>query len=144
MLAGAKLSVLIVDDDANLRYLMEAAAARTGRFDPVASLEDGQAALTWLQQRKPQERPDMVVTDLSMPRMTGLELVRAMKGDANLRSIPVAIITSSNVPNDREHALAAGACSFVQKPHGLDALTEVFRDLQQTCCEPHEIRTSAA
>jgi CheY-like chemotaxis protein len=79
--------------------------------------------------------PAMIVTDLSMPRMTGLELLRALKSDARTRSIPVAVITSSNVPNDRELALQAGACSFVHKPFGIDALTRILIEIRESCGE---------
>jgi CheY-like chemotaxis protein len=135
MLGGEKVSLLIVEDDPNIRYLMEEAAARTGVFQRVASAPDGSAALEFLKQANLRELPDFVVTDLCMPRMTGIELLRAMKADLALRSIPVAVITSSNIPNDRDDAIAAGACSFVQKPHGLDALVKVLLTLRVSCVE---------
>lgn len=124
------ISILIVEDDANIRYLLEMAAARAGGFEVVGALPDGQAALEWLKRRAMHELPHFVLTDLSMPRLTGLELLRAIKADERLRPIPVAMITSSNVPNDRSDALAAGACRFIEKPHGLEALTSVLRSLR--------------
>ena len=133
MRAVEKISLLIVEDDAAIRYLMEEAASRTGDFGPIAVAEDGRAALDWLQQRSPAELPDLIVTDLSMPRLTGIELVQALKADSNLRAIPAAVITSSDIPNDREDALAAGACVFLKKPHGLEALTQIFLGLRDSC-----------
>jgi len=137
-------SILIVEDDANLRYLLETAAARAGGFEVVGALPDGQAALEWLHRRAGHELPDLVLTDLSMPRLTGLELLRAIKADERLRPIPVAMITSSNVPNDRSDALAAGACDFIEKPHGLDALASVLRALRAVGANPATRRHHAA
>ena len=130
---SGRVSLLIVEDDANLRYLLETAARRTGLFEPVVSAKDGQAALEILQNSAETEMPAMIVTDLSMPRMTGLELLRALKSELRTRSIPVAVITSSDLPNDRDLALEAGACSFVRKPYGLDALASALVAMRESC-----------
>lgn len=128
-----KISLLIVEDDANIRYLLEAAALRAEVFGPVTTAPDGRAALDWLKQCDAPSLPEFIVTDLCMPRMTGIELVRELKADITLRSIPVGMITSSDVPNDRKDALVAGACSFVNKPHGLEALTKALLTLRASC-----------
>ena len=128
----AKHSLLIAEDDPNIRFLMEVAANRTGAFRRVESVVDGQAALDALRQRPPADYPDLLVSDLSMPRMDGLSLIRELKRDPNTRRIPIAIITSSNVPNDRRDAMAAGACAFVEKPYGIDALTQVLEALRES------------
>ena len=144
MSAEDGISILIVEDDANLRYLLETAAARAGGFKVAAALADGQEALDWVKDRAPHELPDLILTDLSMPRLTGLELLRALKADENWRHIPVAMITSSNVPNDRSDAFAAGACDFIEKPHGLEALTKVLRGLRRIDADPKARRHHAA
>ena len=138
---SGQVSLLIVEDDANLRYLLETAARRTGLFDPVVSAKDGQAALEILQTSAETDMPAMIVTDLSMPRMTGLELLRALKSELRTRSIPVAVITSSDLPNDRDLALEAGACSFVRKPYGLDALASALVAMRESCGEAAETAT---
>lgn len=127
-----KTSVLIVEDDALLRYLMEMAARRSEMFDPIVSASDGRAAFDWLKGCAPADLPEMIFSDLSMPRMSGLELVRATRADPALREIPIAIVTSSDQPHDREEALAAGAIDFVRKPISLDALTEIFVQIRNT------------
>lgn len=136
MLRQTKLPLLIVEDDAHLRYLMQAAAERTGLFGPIHTCEDGLAALDYLQTRPEEERPGLIASDLSMPRMTGLELLRAVKADPVLRSIPVGIVTSSDLPNDREEALTAGACAFIAKPFGLEALARVYAQLHESATTP--------
>lgn len=130
-----KLPLLIVEDDAHIRYLMEVAAQRAGLFEPITVAADGQAALDLLRAADVAHLPGLIVSDLSMPRLTGLELLRVLKNDATLHSIPVAIITSSDAPNDRALALAAGACSFIAKPYGVDALTRAFVAMRDTCME---------
>src|SRR5688572_28538104 len=122
----SKVRLLIVDDDANVRILLEAAARRSGLFDPIVVAGDGQTAFEILSVSETTDLPTLIVSDLSMPRMTGLELLRAVKADERLRHINVAIITSSNIPNDRELAMAAGACPFVHKPQGLESLVRAL------------------
>jgi CheY-like chemotaxis protein len=128
-----KVSLLIVEDDPNLRYLLEAAAHRSEGFTSVVMAEDGAIALSHLQRTAGEQLPDLIISDLSMPHMTGLELVRAVKADARLAGIPIAILTSSDLPHDRTNALAAGACEFMSKPHGLDALMRTLVGLRDTC-----------
>lgn len=135
-----KHSLLIAEDDPNIRYLIEVAADRVGGFRRIESAADGQAALELLRHREPCDYPDLLLSDLSMPRMDGLHLIRELKRDPNMRQIPIAIITSSNIPNDRRDAIAAGACAFIEKPHGIEALIDVIAALQKSCL----LRTSAA
>ncbi|MEY4938870.1 MAG: hypothetical protein RIQ93_605 [Verrucomicrobiota bacterium] len=127
--AKHQISLLIVDDEASLRFLIAAAAERSGLFRPIATAVDGRAAYDWLVKCEAAEAPDLVVTDLSMPHMSGLELVRAMKNDLAMRDIPVAMMTSSDVPNDREDALAAGVCAFVTKPSRFDELVRALASI---------------
>jgi CheY-like chemotaxis protein len=130
-----KLPLLVAEDDAHLRYFFEAAALRSDAFGPLIIVPDGQAAWEQLERMRHETLPALIVTDLSMPRMDGIELVRALKSDAQFRAIPVAVITSSDLPNDRELALAAGACAFLRKPHGIEALKRALLELRNSCIE---------
>ena len=125
--------MLIVDDDPHLRVLLKFAAEQSGLFAPIAVTDDGRSALEALHAADRGKLPQLIVTDLSMPRMTGLELVRAVKGDPALQRIPIGVITSSDVPNDREVALAAGACAFEPKPYGLEALIKTLLSIRDSC-----------
>ena len=129
----SKVPLLIVEDDANVRVLLEAAAQRSQLFEPIMQAADGQAAFEMLHLLSTAELPGLIVSDLSMPRMSGLELLRSIKADERLRHINVGIITSSDVPNDRELAMAGGACSFVHKPHGLETLVRALISIHASC-----------
>lgn len=141
MLRSGKLALMIVEDDTNIRILLESAATRSGLFEPITTACDGQIAWETLQAAETSNLPALIVTDLSMPRMTGLELVHAVKNDERMRNIPIAIITSSDVSNDRELALAAGVCAFVAKPFGLEALTQSLIAIREACGEIAAVST---
>ena len=130
---SSKVSLLIAEDDAKLRDLLEAAAHRSELFNPIITVDDGQAALDVLHASDSSQLPAVVVSDLSMPRMSGLELLRTVKSDGRLRHISFAILTSSNFPNDRQLAMDAGACSFVPKPYGFEELVRALVAIRESC-----------
>lgn len=130
-----KISLLIAEDNPHIRHLLGAAAARSGCFDPITAVEDGEAALQAVRNALPGGAPDFIISDLSMPRLTGVELVRALKADERTRSIPIAIMTSSDLPHDREDAFRAGVCAFEPKPQGFDALVRLLIALRASCCD---------
>lgn len=134
-----KPSLLIVEDDKLLRQLLVTAAERTEEFLDITAAPDGQAALDWL--RSPLARegiehsPLVLLSDLSMPRRDGVELLRELKRDPATQEIPVAIMTSSNRPNDRQDALDAGCAAFFYKPDRLEQFTEIIASLPRLCGE---------
>lgn len=136
MSGSRPLSLLIVEDDPHLRTLLTAAAERSGRFGSVQTAADGQEAidrLTHGASAASPSLPDFILTDLSMPRMDGVQLIHALKRLPRLRDIPIAVMTSSNRPNDREDATAAGCCAFFNKPARLEEMATLVGSLPRIC-----------
>lgn len=83
-------------------------------------MKDGVEALSFLRREgerfQDAPRPDLVLLDLNMPRKDGREVLAEMKGDATLKSIPVVVLTTSDVQRDVEASYLCGANSFVTKP----------------------------
>lgn len=117
-------TAVIADDDPDLRQLVGMAARRAG-ITVVASVGDGEAALHAIQQHQ----PDVVILDVSMPRMTGLEVCQSMRQNPVTAHIPVMIVSAAVHPAALQAAYAAGATSHVQKPFGVRDLTEQIRSL---------------
>src|SRR5215212_2631067 len=111
---STKPILLIVEDDQNIRDLVIAAAWQTGEYSEIRDAADGSAALKIIRELrgKSQEASLLVLSDINMPRMDGLEMLRELKKDLATRDVPVAIMTSSDLPNDYENAIAAGCCAF--------------------------------
>ncbi|MBI3762220.1 MAG: response regulator [Chloroflexi bacterium] len=103
-------TVLIADDDASLRLLVSTTLAD----DSLELLEapDGQQALALARQR----RPDLILLDVSMPGLTGLEVCRALKANLPTARVPVVMLTAQGQDSDRERGLAAGAAAYLTKP----------------------------
>ena len=136
MSGSRPLKLLIVEDDPHLRSLLIAAAERSGCFGPVQAAHDGQEAIERLTPGPgavPSPLPDYILTDLSMPRMDGVQLIHALKRSPRWRDIPIAVMTSSNRPNDREDATAAGCCAFFYKPARLEEMATLIGSLPRIC-----------
>jgi CheY-like chemotaxis protein len=72
------------------------------------------------------DRPDIILMDIQMPDMDGLEAIRSLRADADMRQIPIIAVTALVLPGDRERCLAAGANDFVSKPISIDDLTNAI------------------
>jgi CheY-like chemotaxis protein len=102
--------ILVVEDDADLLVMIKTMLTAVGE---VTLARDGQDALDLL---KNGFRPDVIVTDLMMPRMDGLTLAKTLKGDPNVGNIPLVMLTAKSGPMDMITGINAGARHYVTKP----------------------------
>lgn len=102
-------TILVVEDVALNRDLLAQLLEADHR---LVFAEDGAAAL----ERAAEERPDLILMDLSLPRMDGWEATRRLKADRTLAHIPVIVLTAHAMRGDEERARAAGCDDFLTKP----------------------------
>jgi DNA-binding NtrC family response regulator len=127
-------SILIVDDEPNVRLMLETALQSAGYTVTLA--EDGRAALEWLQ--KPDSACDLVVLDLMMPRMDGMELLRRLRA-AGL-AVPVVILTAHGSIPEAVEAMKQGAIDFLTKPITPEALRRVVAEVIERHKRPTKLR----
>lgn len=120
-------SVLIVDDSKTI--LMSLTAMLTKAGYTVESAADGLEALGKLQAGL---RPNVVITDLNMPKMDGITFIRESRKLAALRFTPILMLTTESVQNKRDQAKSAGATGWLVKPVQPDALLGVLKQLVPT------------
>ncbi len=101
--------IVVAEDHDDIRYVLQRALERAGH--PVVATADGLEALEAVRRH----RPDVLVSDVDMPRMNGLDLCRAVRADPALRHIPVVLVSGSLLPGD-PRAVAAGASATLLKP----------------------------
>jgi DNA-binding response OmpR family regulator len=109
--------VVVADDDADIRALVAISAKRAG-FDVVASVEDGDKAWLAIQEHV----PDLVILDVAMPGMTGLEVCKLVRADARLSETPVLLLSAAVDEVSRAAGEAAGAQDYLAKPFSPRAL----------------------
>jgi two-component system chemotaxis response regulator CheY len=103
---------LVVEDSPTMRQLIVFALKRIKGLT-ITEADDGVDALKKL--AGPQ-RYDIILTDINMPIMDGLKLVRRVRSDDNLKTIPIVIITTEGAAEDRQRALSLGANAYITKP----------------------------
>jgi signal transduction histidine kinase/CheY-like chemotaxis protein len=107
--AGATATVLVVDDNADMRTYLTRLLAPLWRVRTCANGQEALAAIA-------QERPDVVLTDVMMPRVDGFELLRRLRADAATRSIPVIMLTARAGQEAAVEGFAAGVDDYLAKP----------------------------
>ena len=120
-----KSYLLVIDDEPALAKVLQMRLEIEGFEVEVAY--DGAEAMTMIASRA----PDLVVCDLMMPVMDGLEFTRAMKGDPGLRSIPILILTALKSAKQTAELEKAGADAFANKPYDGKELSARIRQLLQ-------------
>ena len=113
--------ILLVEDSSTDAFLIQEALRQVSFDHDVEVVTDGVQAIDRL---RTGSRPDLMLLDLNLPRKDGREVLAEVKGDPDLKSIPVIVLTTSSAPPDVTFAYANHANSYVRKPLGLDRLVE--------------------
>ncbi len=116
-------SILVVDDNPDHRELTVMALSECCSPDEIATAPDGVEALDYLFARTLRKLPRLVVLDLKLNRVHGLEALRAVRAHPRTRNLPVVILSSSDVKSDIDACYASGANGYVRKSTDFDELT---------------------
>ena len=110
--------ILLVEDELSLRKFLAASLASAGYgVDEAAT---GQQGL----RHAAQQPPDLVILDIMMPEISGLDILRQMRRDPALANIPVVVVSATTMPADIKNGMEAGASIYLTKPVGFHELKE--------------------
>lgn len=128
------LRVLVAEDNEDHLFLTTRALQQTNTTVhlEVEGVRDGEEALDYFYRRgkyESAERPHLLLLDLKMPKVNGLEVLERIKSDPELRAIPVVMLTSSDRPEDVEEAYRRGTNSYVTKPVSPSGMREGIREI---------------
>jgi two-component system, OmpR family, alkaline phosphatase synthesis response regulator PhoP len=115
--------ILVVDDETYIVHILEFTLTMEGY--EVLTAADGEEALRRLEQ----DRPDLVVLDIMMPKVDGYEVLRRIRADEEFRHLPVILLSAKGRPIDRETGLEIGADDYIVKPFSPRRLLEKIQDL---------------
>ena len=113
------MKILTVDDFSTMRRIIKSMLRQLG-YNNLVEAEDGAAALSLLQR----EKVDFVISDWNMPHMSGLDLLKAIRADENLKPLPVLLVTAEALKENVVEALKAGVNNYVIKPFTAETLKE--------------------
>lgn len=126
------IEILLVEDNPADIMLTEEAFDEAHFPHRLYSARDGLEALRFLRREAPYQdmpRPDVILMDLNMPRMGGLEVLDVLKVDEDLRSIPVIVLTTSRAENDIWRSYDLHANAYIPKPVSVSEFVDVIRSL---------------
>ncbi|MBI5572138.1 MAG: response regulator [Desulfomonile tiedjei] len=132
---GAPLCILLVEDNEDHAEVVRRSFKSHQVANDIHHVTNGQAALDYLFRRgdysdhDTSPRPHVIVLDLRLPKVDGLEVLREIKQDDDLRRIPVVVLTSSQGERDVAMAYDHHANSYLVKPLDFKKFTELMRDL---------------
>jgi two-component system chemotaxis response regulator CheY len=122
---GSVQHILIVEDSPTMRVLLTSALEGLDTPVKVTEAESGFEALRQL----PRNSYDLIVTDINMPDINGLELISFVRNNSSYRTIPLVIVSTEGSERDRDKGVGLGADAYLVKPFEPDELRDVVRDL---------------
>jgi len=131
----APRTILLVEDNADDEELTLRALARNNISNDVTVVRDGQEAIDWLEgsgtysSRNPSDVPALILLDLKLPKIDGIEVLRRLRANPRTAIVPVVILTSSKEDRDRTSGYLSGANSYVQKPVDFTSFVDAVRQL---------------
>jgi two-component system response regulator len=134
-MADSAVDILLVEDNPNDRELTLRALSKHGVANHIHSVQDGVEALDFLfcrgaySVRQPENRPALVLLDLKLPKLDGIEVLRTIKQDQRTKTIPVVVLTSSRENTDVSECYRMGVNSYIVKPVDFDKFSDAVGQL---------------
>ena len=130
--------IYLVDDDEDDRFFAKLTFQQHFSDSTLVCFEDGEEFLRHINQQTDSgvstaPLPDLVLMDLNMPLINGFDTLRAIKQNEGWKHVPVAILSTSDEPIDKERSKALGACAFLTKPATFDLLASTIRAGHVVC-----------
>jgi len=129
------IEILLVEDNFDDAELTIRALKKNNVLNPLLHVKDGEEALEFVfctdkySSRNIQIQPHLILLDLNMPKINGIEVLQKIKSDERTKTIPVVILTSSKEGPDIEKCYKLGANSFIVKPVGFENFTKAITEL---------------
>ncbi|OHC68666.1 MAG: hypothetical protein A2045_09545 [Rhodocyclales bacterium GWA2_65_20] len=133
MSANTLRRILLIEDDPDEAALIVEIHKRGKAENPLEVVNDGVAALAYLRQEGAyagRPLPGLILLDLNLPRMSGCELLAAIKADPRFMHIPVVVLTGSTAEHDVQQAYLLQASCFIAKPTDFDEFAEIVRRIE--------------
>lgn len=127
--------LLLVEDDQAAAYLTRRALEENGISGSIVTVHDGEEALHFLQAHgaysmRKRDNPTLILLDLKLPKISGLDLLKTLRAIPDLALIPVVVFSASGMESDREQAHAIGISKYIVKP--ID-FSELLIDMSKVC-----------
>lgn len=125
------IEIWLIDDDDGHALLVEESFQDAGLRNGFVRARDGSEGWDWLKEVETgsRPRPGLILLDISMPGLDGFEILEGIKSSAQLKTIPVIMLTSTDHPREIQRSYALGASAYIVKPVDFERLHEKIRTL---------------
>lgn len=129
-----ELVILLAEDDEGHAYLVQQNLREAGLANPIVHVKDGQEALDYVRRdgaygNRVPNGPLLLLLDINMPRVDGVEVLRQIKADPKTDTIPVVVLTTTDDPREVQRCYDLGCSSYVTKPVEYERFVEAVRRL---------------
>jgi CheY-like chemotaxis protein len=128
--AAPILTILIAEDDDGHADLIQEYLLDAGLDNPMVRFRNGQEVMDYLNSPHwDRDRPYLLLLDINMPKMDGMEILRRLKGNTATRNIPIIMLTTTDDPQEVEACYRQGCNFYITKPMGFEAFSESLKRL---------------
>jgi CheY-like chemotaxis protein len=131
---SAPIQLLLVEDDPGDVVMTQEALEGSKLLHSLHTVSNGEEALAYLRQEQPfesEDRPDLILLDLNLPRLDGHEVLSIVKSDPDLRRIPIVVLTTSEAEEDILRSYDLHANAYVTKPVGFESFMSVIQQVDE-------------
>ena len=131
----SQIKILLVEDDDGHAKLIQRGLRKAGLINPIIRVSDGQEAMDYLHQEgefdkdEPTVSPHIILLDINMPRLDGIEVLQRVKSDTRLKPLPVIMLTSTDTQEEIDRCYRLGCSGYVAKPVDISSLGEKLKRL---------------
>ena len=130
------LDILVIEDNPDDVFLIQLAVKKANinsNISVVNNGEEGIKCLTILINER-EKLPDLILLDINLPKVTGLEVLKKIKSNKSIKSIPTVIFTSSDSPSDMNYCYQNGADYYIRKPNNINSFKETMIYIKNHFC----------
>jgi CheY-like chemotaxis protein len=126
-----ELTIILTEDDLGHATLIKRNLKRAGLLNDIIHFTDGQQALDFLETEKKKKTilPALLLLDIKMPKVDGIEVLKTVKADPSLKKMPVIMITTTDDPREIERCHELGCSNYIKKPIDYDKFVDAIRKL---------------
>jgi CheY-like chemotaxis protein len=126
-----ELTIILTEDDLGHATLIKRNLKRAGLLNDIIHFTDGQQVLDFLETEKKKKTilPALLLLDIKMPKVDGIEVLKTVKADPSLKKMPVIMITTTDDPREIERCHELGCSNYIKKPIDYDKFVDAIRKL---------------
>ncbi len=127
-----KNNILLIDDNSDDIFLTKLAIKKANIQSDICVVNNGEEAISFLNKSGRENLPDLILLDINLPKITGIEVLKRIKSSTFIKSTPIIVFTSSDSSSDMEDSYQYGADYFIRKPNNINDFKEIMEYIKES------------